>query len=46
MNKSQKLVDSIIKGIQDKKGSGIVVADLTQTDGAVCSYFIQVSQVP
>ena len=38
--KSQKLVDSIIKGIQDKKGSGIVVADLTQTDGAVCSYFI------
>ena len=31
MNKSQKLVDSIIKGIQDKKGSGIVVADLTQT---------------
>lgn len=40
MNKSQKLVDSIIKGIQDKKGSGIVVADLTQTDGAVCSYFI------
>ena len=40
MNKSQKLVDSIINGIQDKKGSGIVVADLTQTDGAVCSYFI------
>lgn len=40
MNKSQKLVDSIIKGIQDKKGNGIVVADLTQTDGAVCSYFI------
>lgn len=40
MNKSQNIVDSIIKGIQDKKGSGIVVADLTQTDGAVCSYFI------
>lgn len=40
MNKSQKLVDSIVKGIQDKKGSDIVVADLTQTDGAVCSYFI------
>lgn len=40
MDKSQKLVDSIIKGIQDKKGSDIVVADLTQTDGAVCSYFV------
>ena len=40
MSKSPKLVDSIIKGIQDKKGSDIVVADLTQTDGAVCSYFV------
>ena len=40
MSKSQKLVDSIVKGIQDKKGSGIVIADLTQIDGAVCNYFI------
>ena len=40
MSKSQKLVDSIVKGIQDKKGSGIVIADLTQIYGAVCNYFI------
>lgn len=35
-----RLVQTIIKGIQDKKGHGIVVADLGGIDGAVCSHFI------
>ena len=30
MNEEKKLIDAVIKGIQEKKGSGIVVADLIQ----------------
>ena len=37
---SEKLVDAIKKGIQEKKGSKIVVADLEGIDGAICRYFI------
>lgn len=40
MNETEKLVKNVIKGIQDKKGSGIVVADLSHIDGTVCKYFI------
>lgn len=35
-----RLVDTIIKGIQDKKGHKIVVADLGGIDGTICKYFI------
>ncbi|MBR4899142.1 MAG: ribosome silencing factor [Prevotella sp.] len=34
------LVDTIIKGIQEKKGSGIVVADLDGIEGTICRYFV------
>ena len=40
MNTTERLVDSIIKGIQDKKGSGIVVAEVSGIDGTICKDFI------
>ncbi len=40
MTKTKDLVKAIIKGIQEKKGQGIVVADLNGIDGAICSYFV------
>ena len=40
MEQSRQLVDTIIKGIQEKKGSGIVVADLNGIDGTICRYFV------
>ena len=36
----EKLVETIIKGIQEKKGQGIVIADLSGIDGTICHYFI------
>ncbi len=40
MNEINTLVETIIKGIQEKKGSGIAVADLTQIDSSICRYFV------
>jgi len=40
MDETRKLVDTIIEGIQEKKGSGIVVADLDGLDGTICKYFV------
>ena len=40
MNEIKLLVETIIKGIQEKKGSGIVVADLTNIEGSICRYFV------
>ena len=35
-----ELVKTITEAIQEKKGIGIVVADLTKIDGSISSYFI------
>lgn len=35
-----ELVNSIVKGIQEKKGQHIVVCDLQDIDGAITNYFI------
>lgn len=35
-----KLVEAIIEGIQEKKGSAISVIDLRGIDGAICNYFV------
>lgn len=35
-----KLLDTIIEAIEDKKGKNIVSLDMTKTDGAICSYFV------
>jgi ribosome-associated protein len=37
---SEELVKTITEGIQEKKGSDIVVADLTKIEGTICKYFI------
>ena len=40
MVQTETLVQTIIKGIQEKKGSNIVVADLSGIDGTICNNFI------
>ncbi len=40
MEQTRQLVETITKGIQEKKGQRIVVADLENIEGAICSYFI------
>lgn len=40
MDTTTRLVDTITKGIQEKKGKGIVVADLRSIEGTICQYFV------
>ena len=40
MNQTESLVQTIVKGIQEKKGSNIVVADLGAIEGAICRHFV------
>lgn len=40
MNETKALVDTIVKGIQEKKGRGIVIMDLAGIEGAITKYFI------
>ena len=35
-----QLVETIKEAIQDKKGSNIIVADLTKIEGTICQYFM------
>lgn len=35
-----KLLETIVKAIEDKKGNDIVSIDLSQFDGAICKYFV------
>lgn len=37
---TQHLVHTIIEGIQEKKGKGIVTVDLRKIDTAPCAYFV------
>ncbi len=37
---TDKLTQTIVEGIEDKKGEDIVVMDLREIDGAVCDYFV------
>lgn len=37
---AEKLVDTIIKGIQEKKGQDITIVDLRGIDGAIASFFV------
>ena len=36
----KELVETIKEAIQEKKGSNIVVADLTKIEGTICQYFV------
>jgi ribosome-associated protein len=40
MEQTETLVRTIIKGIQEKKGSNIVVADVSGIEGTICRQFI------
>lgn len=40
MEQTRQIVDTIIRGIQEKKGSRIVVADLSSIEGSICHYFV------
>ena len=40
MEETKNLVESITKGIQEKKGSNIVIADLKNIEGVICRYFV------
>lgn len=40
MDQIKKLVEIITKGIQEKKGSDIVIVDMAEIDGAICKYFV------
>lgn len=40
MEETQKLVDAIVEGIQEKKGRDIVTIDLRKIITAPCSYFV------
>lgn len=40
MKETQKLVDTIVKGIQEKKGFDIVTADLSHIETAPAQYFV------
>lgn len=36
----QRLIETIVQAIQDKKGKGVVSLDLSGMDGAICSHFV------
>lgn len=40
MEQTRQLVDTIVKGIQEKKGFNITVADMAGIEGAICKYFV------
>ncbi len=40
MEQTESLVKTIVKGIQEKKGTDIVVADMQGIDGAICRQFV------
>lgn len=40
MTEATNLVRSITKGIQEKKGQHIVIADLSHIDSAIANYFV------
>lgn len=40
MEQARQLVEAITKGIQEKKGSNIVIADLSGIDGTICRNFV------
>jgi len=40
MNQTETLIKTIVKGIQEKKGRQIVIADLSGIDGTICRNFV------
>ena len=40
MNIKNKLINSIVEGIQEKKGHKIRIADLTEIDDTICQFLV------
>ncbi|MDR2473079.1 MAG: ribosome silencing factor [Tannerella sp.] len=40
MNRNKKLVETIVKGLQEKKGHDIVTVDMSNLSGAICNYMV------
>ena len=40
MEQTKNLVETITKGIQEKKGSNINIIDMSGIEGTICHYFI------
>ncbi|MBO4804865.1 MAG: ribosome silencing factor [Paludibacteraceae bacterium] len=40
MEETKKVIEKIVEGIQEKKGSKIVVVDMSQLENYVCQYFV------
>jgi ribosome-associated protein len=40
MNQTNLLVETIVKGLQEKKGQCIVTVDLREIRGAICQYMV------
>jgi len=40
MNQTELLLDTIVKGLQEKKGRSIVTIDLREMPGSICQYMI------
>lgn len=40
MNQTELLVETIVRGLQNKKGKKIVTVDLNQVSGAICQYMV------
>lgn len=39
-NPAKQLADTIVEGIQEKKGTNIAILDLTKLDNTICQYFV------
>lgn len=39
-NNTELLVDQLVQGLQEKKGSQIAVVDLREIDDTICQYFV------
>ena len=40
MDQTKELVETIVEGLQEKKGKHIVTVDLSQISGAICQYMV------
>ncbi|MDH6305600.1 ribosome-associated protein [Parabacteroides sp. PF5-5] len=40
MDQTKELVNTIVRGLQEKKGKNIVTVDLTKLSGAICQYMV------
>ncbi len=37
---AEQLVDAVVEGIQEKKGTNIAILDMREIDGSICQFFV------